>query len=167
MATAAVSDWNVTELLHYFKRSSAPLFRQRRQSPAHGLDVTMTSNEGGEIQRRCLFCKADIPPQTEVCPQCRRLQHVGDTTVWVPIAVVLFLTCGLFGGYLFWLGFSALHTGRALLWAYFVPVELEGAEAIGYGIFMSGVGLVSMAVPVLCIVVPLMNFVRRRDTRPD
>jgi hypothetical protein len=127
----------------------------------------MTSNEGGEIMRRCVVCKADIPPQTEVCPQCRRAANVGDTTGWVLIAVVLFLTCGLFGWYLFWLGFSALHTGRALLWAYIVPVELEGAEAFGYGLFMSGIGLVSMAVPVLFIVKPLMNFVRRRDTRPD
>ena len=127
----------------------------------------MTPNEGGEIKRRCVFCKADIPPQTEVCPQCRRLQHVGDTAGLVLIAVVLFLTCGLFGWYLFWLGVSALHTGRALLWAYFVPVELEGAEAFGYGLFMSGLGLVSMAVPVLFIVEPLMNRVRRRDQRPD
>ena len=127
----------------------------------------MTSNEGGEIIRRCVFCKADIPPQTEVCPKCRRLQHVGHTAAWVLIAVVLFLTCGLFGWYLFRLGFSALHTGRALLWAYIVPVELEGAEAFGYGLFMSGLGLVSMAVPLLFIVKPLMNFVRRRDTRPD
>ena len=127
----------------------------------------MTSNEGGEITRRCVVCKADIPPQTEVCPQCRRAANVGHTAAWVLIAVVLFLTCGLFGRYLFWLGFSALHTGRALLWAYIVPVELEGAEAFGYGLFMSGLGLVSMAVPVMFIVKPLMNFVRRRDTRPD
>jgi hypothetical protein len=80
---------------------------------------------------------------------------------------MLFLTCGLFGWYLFWQGFSALRTGRGLLWAYIVPVELEGAEAYGYGLFMSGVGLVLMAVPVLPVVKPLMNFVRRRDTRPD
>jgi hypothetical protein len=114
--------------------------------------------------RRCVVCKADIPPQTEVCPRCRRVAKVGtDTTGWVPIAVVLFLTCGLFGGYLFWLGVSALHTGRALIWAYIVPVELEGAEAFGYGLFMSGLGLVLMAVPVLFIVGPLMNLVRRRD----
>ena len=127
----------------------------------------MTSNEGGEIKRRCVFCKADIPPQTEVCPQCRRLQHVGDTAGLVLIAVVLFLTFGLFGWYLFWVGISALHTGRALWWAYIVPVELEGAEAFGFGLFMSGIGLVFMALPVLFIVIPLMNFVRRRDTRPD
>jgi len=127
----------------------------------------MTSNEGGEIVRRCVFCKADIPPQTEVCPRCRRAVNVGDTSGWVFIAVVLFLTFGLFGWYLFWLGFSALHTGRALMWAYIVPVELEGAEAFGYGLFMSGVGLVFMAVPIPFIVIPLMNFVRRRDTRPD
>ena len=126
----------------------------------------MTSNEDGEIMRRCVFCKAYIPPLTEVCPRCRRLQHVGHAAAWVLIAVVLILTCGLFGWYLFWLGFSALHTGRALLF-YIVPVELEGAEAIGYGILMSGVGLVSMAVPVLFIVEPLMNLVRRRDQRPD
>jgi len=127
----------------------------------------MTPNEGGEIKRRCVFCKADIPPQTEVCPQCRRLQHVGDTAGLVLIAVVLFLPCGLFGWYLFRVGFSALYTGRALMWAYIVPVELEGAEAYGYGLFMSGIGLVFMALPVLFIVIPLMNFVRRRDTRPD
>jgi hypothetical protein len=127
----------------------------------------MTSNEDGEIVRRCVVCKAEIPPDTEVCPRCLRAGNLRDTTGWVPIAVVLFLTCGLFGWYLFSVGFSALRTGRALLWAYFVPVELEGAEAIGYGILMSGVGLVSMAVPVLFIVEPLMNFTRRRDKRPD
>jgi hypothetical protein len=127
----------------------------------------MTPNEGGEIKRPCVFCKADIPPQTEVCPQCRRLQHVGEAAGWVLIAVVLFLPCGLFGWYLFSLGVSALHTGRALWWAYIVPVELEGAEAYGFGLFMSGVGLVFMAVPVLFIVKPLMNFIRRRDRRPD
>ena len=44
--------------------------------------------------RRCVVCKADIPPQTEVCPKCRRLQHVGHTAAWVLIAVVLFLTQG-------------------------------------------------------------------------
>jgi hypothetical protein len=122
----------------------------------------MTSNEGGEIMRRCVFCEAEILPQTEVCPQCRRAANVGDS--WVLIAVVL-LTFGLFGGYLFWLGFSALYTGRALLWAYIVPVELEGAEAFGFGLFMSGIGLVLLASPVLCIVKVLMNFVRRRDAR--
>ena len=127
----------------------------------------MTSDEGGEIRRRCVFCKADIPAQTEVCPKCRRLQHVGHAAAWVLIAVVLFLTCGLFGWYLFWLGFSALHTGQALMWAYTVPVELEGAEAFGYGLFLSGLGLFWMAVPVLFILKPLMDFVRRRDTRPD
>jgi hypothetical protein len=127
----------------------------------------MTSNGGGEIMRRCVVCKADIPPQTEVCPRCRRAANVGHAAGWVLIVVVLFLTCGLFGWCLFWLGFSALHTGRALLWAYIVPVELEGAEAFGYGLFMSGLGLVSMAVPVLFIVKPLMDFVRRQDTRPD
>jgi hypothetical protein len=118
--------------------------------------------------QRCVFCNADIPPQTEVCPRCRRVANVGqDTTGWVAIAVVLFLTFGLFGWYLFWLGISALQTGRALMWAYIVPVELEGAEAYGYGIFMSGVGLVSMAIPVPFIVIPLMKLVRRRDQRPD
>jgi hypothetical protein len=114
-----------------------------------------------------VYCKADIPPQTEVCPRCRRLENVGHAAAWVLIAVVLFLTCGLFGWFLFWEGFSALRTGRALMWAYIVPVELEGAEAFGYGLFISGLGLVSMAVPVLVIVIPSMNFVRRRDTRPD
>ena len=127
----------------------------------------MTSNEDGEIMRRCVFCKAYIPPLTEVCPRCRRLQHVGHAAAWVLIAVVLFLPCGLFGWYLFSVGFSALRTGRALLWAYFVPVELEGAEAFGYGLFLSGLGLFWMAVPVLFILKPLMDFVRRRDTRPD
>jgi hypothetical protein len=127
----------------------------------------MTSNDGGEIMRRCVYCKADIPPQTEVCPRCRRLENVGHAAAWVLIAVVLILTCGLFGGYLFWQGFSALLTGRAFMWAYCVPVELEGAEAYGYGLFMSGIGLVFLAIPVLFIVKPLMNFVRKRDTRPD
>ena len=127
----------------------------------------MTSNDGGEIRRRCVFCKADIPPQTEVCPKCRRLQHVGHAAAWVLIAVVLFLPCGLFGWYLFRLGISALHTGQAIMWAYIVPVELEGAEAFGYGLFMSGVGLVFMAFPVGFIVKPLIDCVRRRDTRPD
>jgi hypothetical protein len=127
----------------------------------------MTSNDGDEIKRRCVFCKADIPPQTEVCPKCRRLQHVGHAAAWVLIAAVLFLPCGLFGWYLFWQGFSALRTGQAIMWAYIVPVELEGAEAYGYGLFMSGIGLVFMAIPVLFILKPLMDFVRRRDTRPD
>jgi hypothetical protein len=67
---------------------------------------------------------------------------------------------------LFWLGVSALHTGRALLF-YIVPVELEGAEAFGYGLLMSVLGLFFMAVPVGFIVKPLMDFVRRRGTRPD
>jgi hypothetical protein len=127
----------------------------------------MTSNEDGEIMRRCVFCKADIPPQAEVCPKCRRAVIVGDTAGWVVIAVVLFLTSGLFGWYLFWQGFSALQTGRAIMWAYIVPVELEGAEAYGYGLFMSGIGLVFMAIPVLFIVIAWMSFVRKRDTRPD
>ena len=127
----------------------------------------MTSNDGGETVRRCVYCKAAIPPQSEACPRCRRGEKIGYSAAWVLIAVVLFLTCGLFGWYLFWLGFSALHTGRALWWAYIVPVELEGAEAFGFGLFMSGIGLVFMALPVLFIVIPLMNFVRRRDTRPD
>jgi hypothetical protein len=68
---------------------------------------------------------------------------------------------------LFRLGFSALHTGRAFLWAYFVPVELEGAEAFGYGLFMSGIGLVAMALPVGFIVKSLMHFFRRQNKRPD
>jgi hypothetical protein len=123
----------------------------------------MTSNEGAEMKGRCVFCKAEIPPQTEVCLRCRRLQHVGDTAGRVLIAVVLFLTCGLFGWYLFWVGISALQTGRAW-WLYIVLFELKGAEAYGFGLFMSGIGLVFMAFPVLYIV---MNFVRRRDTRPD
>jgi hypothetical protein len=127
----------------------------------------MTSNEGDEIIRRCVFCKAVIPPQTEVCPKCRRLANVGESTGWVLIAVVLFLTFGLFGWYLFWQGFSALGTGRALLWAYIVPVELEGAEAYGFGLFMSGIGLVFMAFPVLFIVGFWVTFVRRRNKRPD
>ena len=127
----------------------------------------MTSNEDGEIRQRCVFCKADIPPQTEVCPKCRRLQHVGHAAAWVLIAVVLFLPCGLFGWYLFSVGLSASRTGRAVWWAYIVPIELEGAEAYGFGLFMSGIGLVFLAVPVLFIVKPLMDFVRRRDTRPD
>src|ERR1700722_13304838 len=114
----------------------------------------MTANGGGEIMRRCVVCKADIPPQTEVCPRCRRAANVGHAAGWVLIVVVLFLTCGLFGGGLFWLGFSALHNRRALLWAYIVPVELDGAEAFWYGLFLSGLGLVLMAVPVLFIVKP-------------
>jgi hypothetical protein len=85
----------------------------------------------------------------------------------VLIAGVLILTCGLFGWYLFSDGVSALLTGRAVMWAYIVPVELEGAEAYGYGLFMSGVGLVFMAFPVGFIVKPLIDCVRRRDTRPD
>jgi hypothetical protein len=114
-----------------------------------------------------VYCKADIPPQTEVCPRCRRLENVGHAAAWVLIAVVLVLTCGLFGWYLFSLGVSALHTGRAVWFAYIVLIELEGAEALGFGVFMSGLGLFWMAVPVLFIVKPLMDFVRRRDARPD
>jgi hypothetical protein len=53
------------------------------------------------------------------------------------------------------------------MWAYIVPVQLEGAEAYGYGLFMSGVGLLFMAFPVGFIVKPLIDFVRRRGTRPD
>jgi hypothetical protein len=127
----------------------------------------MTSNEGDEIVRHCLFCKAEIPPETEVCPRCRRLQHVGHGAALVPIALVLFLTFGLLGWYLFRVGISALQTGRAVWWAYIVPIELEGAEAYGFGLFMSGIGLVFMAIPFLFIVIPLMKFVRRRDTRPN
>jgi hypothetical protein len=85
----------------------------------------------------------------------------------VLIAVVLILTSGLFGWYLFSEGVSALRTGRGIMWAYIVPVQLEGAEAYGYGLFMSGVGLVFIAFPVGFIVKPLIDFVRRRGTRPD
>jgi hypothetical protein len=53
------------------------------------------------------------------------------------------------------------------MWAYIVPVELEGVEAFGYGLFMSGLGLLSIALPVLFVLKPLMDFVRSRRTRPD
>jgi hypothetical protein len=118
--------------------------------------------------RRCVVCKVEIPPQTEVCAQCQHAAKVRpDITGWEAVALVLLLTFGPFGWYLFWLGFSALRAGRAFLWAYLVPVELEGAEAVGYGLFMSGLGLFLMGSAVLFTVSGLMNLVRRRDERSD